>query len=102
MNERVLAQLERLATAGVQLLPLPELERHFVFERDGCAVLVERRTDGFGGIGSPGALTERGFEALVDREGKALFVYKGGERPATPQEAESARALLREVQAALG
>lgn len=101
MDQRLAAQLERLAAAGIQLLPLPELAHHFVFERAGCAVLVERRGDGFGGIGSPGALTERGFEALVERPAGACFVYKGGERLARAGEAEAARALLRDVQQAL-
>lgn len=101
MDECVLARLERLAAAGIQLLPTPELPHHFVFERAGCVVLVERRPDGFGGIGSPGALTERGFEALVERPAGPHFVYKGGERAAPAGEAEAARALLRDVQQAL-
>jgi hypothetical protein len=101
MDARLLAQLERIAAAGIQLLPTPELPRHFVFERAGCAVLVERRDNEFGGIGSPGALTERGFEALVERPGGPAFVFKGDERPATPEQAETARALLRDLRQAL-
>jgi hypothetical protein len=101
MDERLLAQLERIAAAGIELLPTPELPHHFVFERAGCVVLVERREDGFGGIGSPGALTERGFEALVERGAGPAFVFKGGERPAPAGEAEAARALLRDVRQAL-
>lgn len=101
MDERLLGQLERLAGAGIQLLPTPELPHHFVFERAGCVVLVERRDGGFGGIGSPGALTERGFEALVERGGGPVFVFKGEERRATAGEAEAARSLLRDVRQAL-
>lgn len=101
MGPRILAQLEKVAAAGIRILPTPELPRHFVFERAGYAVLVERRDDGFGGIGSPGALSGRGFEALVDRGGALFFVWKGGERPAAPEEAESARSLLRDLRQAL-
>lgn len=101
MDERLLGQLERLAGAGIQLLPAPALPHHFVFERAGCVVLVERRDGGFGGIGSPGALTERGFEALVERPAGPHFVWKGGERPAPAAEVEAARALLRDVRQAL-
>lgn len=101
MEERLLRQLERIAAAGIELLPAPGLGRHFVFSRDGCVVLVERREEGFGGIGSPGAMGERGFEALVERGGEAYFVYKGEERVATAEEAEAARALLRDLQQAL-
>jgi hypothetical protein len=101
MDERLLEQLERIAAAGIQLLPTPELPHHFVFERAGCVVLVERRTDGFGGIGSPGALTGRGFEALVERAAGPAFVFKGDERAATANEAEAARSLLRDLRQAL-
>lgn len=101
MDERLLTQLERLAAAGIELLPTPELPRHFVFARDGCAVLVERRDDGFGGIGSPGALTERGFEALVERGGETWFVSKGEQRRASEEQAAAARALLRDLRQAL-
>lgn len=101
MDERLLAQLERLAAAGIELLPTPALPRHFVFTRAGCAVLVERRDDGFGGIGSPGALTERGFEALVESGAGSWFVSKGERRKASEEQAEAARALLRDLKQAL-
>jgi hypothetical protein len=64
-------------------------------------VLVERRADGFGGIGSPGALTGRGFEALVERAAGPAFVFKGDERAAKTDEAEAARSLLRDLRQAL-
>jgi len=101
MDERLLGQLERIAAAGIQLLPTPGVERHFVFERAGCVVLVERGEQGFGGIGSPGALTQNGFEALVEREDGAYFVFKGEQRRAPAEQAEAARALLRDLRQAL-
>lgn len=75
----VLMQLEKIAAAGIVMIPTPEVPTHFVFSRDGCVVLVERRGEGFGSVGSPGQLTEKGgFAALVERDGAAWFVAKGG------------------------
>jgi hypothetical protein len=65
-------------------------------------VLVERRGEGFGGIGSPGRITESGFEPLVEDGGAAWFVFKGKRTRAQPEEAEAARELLRTVKSALG
>jgi len=67
-------QFERLAAAEIQLLPVPEVTTHFVFEREGCVVLVERRGEGFGSIGSPGLLTAGGFAALVTRDA-SIAIY---------------------------
>ena len=53
-------QLERLAALGIELIPMPGLERHFVFSRDGFASLVERRESGFGRLGTSGLITEHG------------------------------------------
>ena len=78
--------LERLAAAGIRLVPLQGLETHFVFERDGFVAIVERAGDGLGQIGSAGLLTEKGFAALVWKEGKAFFVAKGLERPASEEQ----------------
>lgn len=102
MDSELLAKLERLAAAGVSILPIASLEHHLVFTRDGMAVLVERRGEGFGGIGSPGRITSNGFEPLVDDAGKAAFVFKGGRTEAQPQEADAARDLLRTLKAVLG
>lgn len=102
MTPLVLAQLEKIAGAGIVLIPAPEVPSHFVFSRDGCVVLVERRGEGFGAVGSPGQLTEKGgFAALVQRDGVAWFVAKGGEWPAVPGEAEAARRLFADVRTAL-
>ena len=97
MTSRLIPQLERLAAADIQLLPVPEVATHFVFEREGCVVLVERRGEGFGSIGSPGLLTAGGFAALVTRDGQDWFVGKGESRPADGAEASAARRLYREL-----
>jgi hypothetical protein len=98
----VLLQLEKIAAAGIVLMPTPEVPAYFVFSRDGCVVLVERRGEGFGSIGSPGQLTERGgFAALVERDGLAWFVAKGAEWRAVSGEAEAARRLFTDLRTAL-
>jgi hypothetical protein len=101
MNPRLLAQLERIASSGIQILPVPEIATHFVLERNGCVVLVERLEDGFGAIGSPGSLSEKGFSALVQRDGRDWFIGKGESRAATEAEAEEVRGLYRDLRAIL-
>lgn len=97
MNPALLAQLERLAARGIQILPVPQIPSHFVLERNGCAVLVERREEGFGAIGSPGALSEKGFAALVTRDGRDWFIGKDESREAAAGEAADARNLYRDL-----
>ena len=92
--------LERLASAGIQLLPAA-LASHLVFERNGFLCLVERAGDGFGHIGTPGLMTEKGFAALVWRGDAAWFVGKGFEQPAAPGQVEEIRAFAADLQAAL-
>ena len=102
MDAVLLETLERIAAAGIQIIPAPEVPTHFVFERDGCVVLVERRGQSFGAVGSPGLLVaEGGFGALVDRSGRDYFVWKGGEREATEHEASAARRLFTELKTIL-
>lgn len=97
MNPAVLAQLERISQAGIQLLGLPQVHTHFAFERDGFVILVERRDEGFGGIGAPGLLTEAGFAPLLN----GAFVAKGFQRTATIEEQTAMRAFLADMKAAL-
>ena len=97
MNPRVLAQLEKIAAARIQLLSLPQIHTHFAFERDGFVILVERMEDGFGGIGAPGLLTDAGFAPLLNDH----FVAKAYQRPATPEEREAMRSFLDDLKAAL-
>lgn len=101
MTDDVIARLERIAALGIQILPVGEIHSHFVLERGGFAVLVERRGTGFGSVGGPGLLTEHGFAALVDRAGAPWFVGKGRDRLASAAEAEAARRLFTDLKSAL-
>lgn len=101
MNPELLAKLQRIAEAGIELLPVAEAPNHFVFTRGRMAVLVERRGEGFGGIGSPGRITERGFEPLIGSGGREMFVFKGREEAASAAEAGDARLLLADLRSAL-
>ncbi|MBI3667672.1 MAG: hypothetical protein HY236_15830 [Acidobacteria bacterium] len=97
------AQLERLAQAGFQRLPTPQILTHYVIERDGFVALVERRADGaFGGIGTPGLLADGTFSVLVWKQGAPLFVSKGREAPATSEQLDSLRKFEADLRAALG
>ena len=98
----MLEKLERLAAAGIQLLPALEISTHFVFERDGFVALVERRGDSFGAVGTAGLLTERGVAPLMLRNGQPTFVTKGSEIPAEVDQVEKIRCFQRDLQAALG
>lgn len=97
LNPKLLAQLERIAASGIQILPVPEIGTHFVLERNGCIVLAERREDGFGALGSPGSLSEKGFAALVVRDGHDWFIGKNELREASDTEASEARRLYRDL-----
>ena len=91
------AILERLAARGFQFLPALEITTHYVIERDGIVALVERARDGFGGIGSPGLLTEKGFAALVSSGEGAFFVAKGYREPAGEQQVLKVRAFSEDL-----
>jgi hypothetical protein len=94
-------KFQKLVDFNIQLLPLPEIESHFVFERDGFAALVERRDDNFGRIGSAGLLSEKGIAPLVWREGAGFFVVKGFEQPATAEQINQLRSFQSDLEAAL-
>lgn len=96
MNER----LESLAAAGFRMVPA-DITSHFIVERDGLVAFIERRGSNFGNIGSPGAMTERGFAALVWRGEQGFFVGKGFEQPATAEEIQKLRAFARDLEQAL-
>jgi hypothetical protein len=93
--------LERLAAAGIQLLPAVEIATHYVFERDGFVALVERAPDGFGGVGSAGILTGNGFAAMIRRGDRFYFVAKNFEREASAAEVERLRSFSSDLKAAL-
>lgn len=96
------AILEKLVELDIQLMPLPQVERHWVFERGGYLALVERtRENGFGGIGSAGLLTASGMAVLVQRGGGHAFVAKGFEVNATAEQVESLRRFADDLKTAL-
>ena len=92
--------LRGLAAAGFQIVPA-DLTSHFIIERDGLVAFVERRDNDFGNVGAPGLMTERGFAALIWRDGQAFFVTKGFEQPATPEQVQKLRAFARELEQAI-
>ena len=94
-------KLERLAAAGIQILPAVEITTHYVFERDGFVALVERTGDGFGGVGSAGILTGGGFAALIERGGRACFVARNFEQEARPEQVEALRRFSSDLRAAV-
>jgi hypothetical protein len=96
-----IGELERLAAAGIQLVLVPGVRTHFVFERDGFAALVERTAYGFGQIGSAGLVTPEGLAVLVWRGEQAFFVRKGFERPASPEEVAELRRFAQDLATAL-
>ena len=94
-------KFQKLADANIQLLALPEISTHFVFERDGFIALVERVKDSFGRIGSAGLLCDTGMAPLLWRNGSAFFVAKGFEQAASESDIERLRLFQRDLEAAL-
>ncbi len=93
--------LERLAAAGIQLLPAVEITTYYVFERDNFIALVERAPDGFGGIGSPGILTGTGLAVLIRRGERFYFVAKGFEQQAEPARVDALKRFSADLKEAL-
>jgi len=94
-------KLERLAAAGIQMLPAAEITTHYVLERDGFVALVERAANGFGGVGSAGILTGSGFAALIRRGERSYFVAKNFEQEAQPEQVAALRRFSADLNAAL-
>jgi hypothetical protein len=93
-------KLERLAAAGIQIIPM-EITSHFILERDGFVAFVERRDDEFGNVGAPGLMTERGYAALIWRGDQAFFTAKGLEQPASAEQVQKLRAFGADLEKAL-
>jgi 5-keto 4-deoxyuronate isomerase len=100
VNPELMESLEKLAAAGIQIVPA-EITSHFILERDGFVAFVERREQGFGNIGAPGLMTEHGYAALIWRGDQALFVGKGFQQAASPEQVEKIRAFASDLAAAL-
>ncbi len=95
-------QVERLTSAGFQLLPTFEITTHYVVTRDGFVALVERRLDGgMGHFGAPGMLRDGMFAALVWRGEAAVFVTKGKEWQADREQVAALRKFDADLRTAL-
>lgn len=101
MDAALLAKLERVLAARIELVPDLNINTHYVFARDGFAALVEKRDGGFGNIGTPGMVTEQGFAALLWRGEKGVFVGRGFEVMATDEQVTAIRAFDRDLNEAL-
>lgn len=101
MDTELLAKLERVLAARIELVPDLKISSHYVFTRDGFAALVERRETGFGNIGAPGIVTEQGFAALVWQQERPVFQGRGFAHEATAEQVESLRAFDQDLRAAL-
>jgi hypothetical protein len=94
-------KFQKLVDSNIELLPLPEIQTHFVFHRDGFAALVDRVRDTFGSVGTAGLLTEKGIAPLLWRANEAYFVLKGFEQPATSDQVRQLRSFQADLEAAL-
>ena len=94
-------KLERLAAAGIQVLPAPGAGNHFFLERDGFVALVRGTTEGFGQPGAAGLITQKGLAVLVWRGDAPFFVARGFELPAAATQVEALRQFDADVRAAL-
>ena len=94
-------KLERLAAAGIRVLPLPGIESHLALERDGFAVLAERSSDTIGRTGAAGLVTPQGLALLVWRDGSPFFVGRNIEQPAAAEQVTQLRAFAGDVERAL-
>ena len=101
MDAELLAKLERVLAARIELGPDLKITTHYVFARDGFASLVEKRDGGFGNIGAPGMVTEQGFAALLWRGKQGVFVGRGFEQLATDEQVAAIRSFDRDLNEAL-
>ena len=75
-----------------------ETETHYLFFRDNCLALVERRSNT---IGSTGMMTELGIAYLVWRDGQAFLKSKATETPATGEQVAEVQRFSHDLAAAL-
>jgi hypothetical protein len=89
----------RLASRGIQLVS--ETRAHYLFSRDQFVVLVERKGDGFGSIGSTGMMTETGLAYLMWRGGCPLLKGRSIEVEAAADQVAAMRQFSSDLQEAL-
>jgi hypothetical protein len=88
-----------LGSTGIQLLS--ETASFCIFARDNLIALVERRADGYGGIGSTGIMMERGLAYLIWRDGQPFLAGKGFEERAADAQVLAVRSFSEDLKAAL-
>jgi hypothetical protein len=93
-------RLEKLAAAGIQIIPAG-VTSHFILERDGFVAFVERKGDDFGNIGAPGLMTGKGFAALIWRRERPYFIARGFEQAAADEDVQKIRRFSQDLQHAL-
>jgi hypothetical protein len=97
----LLERLQRLAQAGIEIVPAPGLERYLLLGKDGYFALAERLPDGFGSLGSPGIITPHGFAPLICGDTGCTFVCKSYRQEASPEQVAGARAFFTQLKQAL-
>jgi hypothetical protein len=94
--------IEHLGGAGFRLLPAFAIGAHYAVERGGFIALVEKHSDGaFGAAGLSGILMDGNFAVPVWRSGVPLFISKGRESPATPEQIGELRHFAHDLREAL-
>ena len=101
MSPELLQKLERLQGANIELVPFNAMINHYLLARGGFVALVEKVPRGFGKIGAPGIMTEKGFACLVWRASQAFFVTKGFDQQATIEHIEALRVFSADLHQAL-
>ena len=95
--------LEKLLEQGFEFRTSATYPRHVITVKYQFAALLEMTPEG--GIkqfSSAGLLLETGEIALlVERQGRAAFVYKSKEVPGEPEKVENYQRFLRELRAVL-
>jgi hypothetical protein len=85
-----------LAPFGILLAA--ETEAHYLFTRDNCIAIVDRKA---GSIGSTGIMTAHGLAYLVWRGGLGFLKSKAAEVPATEEQIGEVQRFSRDLAAAL-
>ena len=85
-----------LAPFGILLAA--ETEAHYLFTRDNCIAIVDRKS---GSTGSTGIMTGQGLAYLVWRDGQAFLKSKAAETPASDEQIEAVQRFSQDLAAAL-
>lgn len=99
--------LARIAGLAIEMVPA-DMERYFLFSRDGFACLVERVQNkqagtppAFGSIGSVCRMTDQGIAAVVYSGDGGYYAGKGFRLEASPEELALARQFSSDLRKAI-